>query len=150
MNKLQAIELKILIETVRHVKEMNTYAGYAHARLDGPGCLLCEGIRHGLYTTDEVQRLTIDSIGFKKHFGCVGDEAGAIIFHRHIVGESNNTTGENYYAAGKELLEKYGYGHLFEFNNAIEEVTRIPKAKSFTEIMDEMNKSHIPSVGADV
>jgi len=126
MNLHQAQKLYTLISTVRHVEKMNVDNGAQYWDVDIPGCLLCEGVRNRLYTEEKGFRLDYPH-GFERHFGCTNEEAGNVIYHSHI-SSSNETTGENYYQAGKELLEKYGYGHLFDNS----------KAKSFTEIMDEL------------
>ena len=116
MNKTQAKELFTLITTVRHVKVMDVHIGANAATLPLPGCLLCEGVRHKLY--DEQQGSILDMpTAFGNHFGCTDNEANQVLFHNQL--RSNyatigNSTGENYYQAGKELLIKYGYNNLFE------------------------------------
>ncbi len=119
MNTSQAQELFTLITTVRHVKEMHVHFGANAAPLPVPGCLLCEGVRHGLYTEEQGNKIDTlarsggCSIGFDIHFGCTEDEACEVLFHNQIT-TSKETTGENYYQASKELLLKYGYKNLFE------------------------------------
>ncbi|MCZ6897658.1 MAG: hypothetical protein O7D95_02965 [Betaproteobacteria bacterium] len=131
----QADELFTLISTVRHVEEMNVNHGVVFAFEKTPGCLLCESVRHHLHSTEKGGPLAYPE-GFAPYFGCTEKEADSIIFHRHIRGDDWNdnpkTTGENYYQAGKELLEKYGYGHLFESIK--------PKAMSFKGLMEEMKE----------
>jgi len=112
MNLQQAKELHTLISTVRHVEKMDVGVG---PRMDPTiaGCLLCEGVRHELYSRDK-GNLAVPS-GFSPHFGCTAREAECVIFHWHIRGhECSETTGENYFQAGKELIEKYGFADLFE------------------------------------
>lgn len=133
MDRSQAKELFTLITTVRHVKEMRTIMGVVSACSATPGCLLCEGVRHGLYEQKKAAdyRLDMDD-GFMRHFGCTNEEATDVIFHNHIPhGPATETTGENYWKAGRELIEKYGYGDLFE------------EALSFAEIMDELKKETV-------
>lgn len=126
MNRSQAIEAFTLFTTCRHVREMNTGRGVPSHDGNLPGCIICEGVRHGLYP----ESINIDLAwvsGFSKHFGCTGEEARGLIFHDHSAC-GGDTTGENYYQAGKELLEKYGYADLFE------------TTLSFSDLMDELKQ----------
>ena len=124
MNRSQAKELFTLITTVRHVEEMNKVFGACRARDYCTGCLLCEGVRHGIYTIEKGNKLDMPG-GFAPHFGCTDDEATAVLFHFHIA-DGNRTNGENYYKAGKELIEKYGYTDLFD--------TALPFAELMTQL----------------
>lgn len=141
MSRLQAKELFTLVDTVRHVKDMKTTIG-AYAAQDGmediAGCLLCEGVRHGLYTMELAGTLDVGE-GFAPHFGCTEAEAHQVIFHHYLIdiaceqGARNystvhDTNGENYYQAAKALITKYGFGDLFE------------QAPSFREIMHELKQ----------
>jgi len=112
MDRNQAKELHHLITTVRYVEEMNTIRGVISWKEPVPGCLLCEGVRHGLYTREEGSRLD-QATGFDDHFGCTWDEAADVIYHNHIQ-MCRETTGEIYFQAGKELIEKYGFADLFD------------------------------------
>ena len=110
MNRAQAKELFTLITTVRHVDKMHSGNG---PLTDQPfGCLLCEGYRHGLYSVDKAIKLDKEP-GFSNHFGCTTGEGLNLIFSSNPNGHGA-TTGENYYKAGKELIEKYGYTDLFD------------------------------------
>ena len=126
MNIDQATELYALITTVRHVKDMDTTCGAVFYDKNRGGCLLCEGVRHGLYSVEKGIELDMEG-GFSRHFNCSIDEAKGVIYHKRIRKIRHKTTGENYYKAGKELIEKYGFGHLFE-----------KKAMSFTELMESL------------
>ncbi len=126
MNRSQAKELFTLIGTVRHVEDMSKVLGPNWARDNCTGCLLCEGVRHGIYTVERGDKLDMP-YGFAPHFGCTKDEATRVLFHFHI--EDNiRTNGENYYKAGRELIEKYGYTDLFD--------TALP----FAEIMKQLKQ----------
>ncbi len=129
MNRQQATELKILIDTVRHVEEMNTQKG-PYTR-ESAGCLLCEGYRHDLYSQSKARELD-NSPGFNNYFGCTEEEANHLIFNASY---GYHTTGENYYQTGKELLIKYGFGDLFN--------APIVPGISFTEIMGELKTARI-------
>ena len=129
MNTKQAAELKLLLDTVRHVDKMDVFHGAVSALDPDEGCLLCEGVRHNLYTVEEGRLIDMPE-GFAPHFGCTIEEAHAVLFHydaRHngnfIAGAT--TTGENYYQAGMELLTKYGYNTE-------------ASTQSFAEIMSDM------------
>lgn len=116
MNLSQATELYTGMTTCRHVKVMNVYISARFSNKKLPGCFMCECVRHGLYTKKEGMELD-DDIGFADHFGCTQNEAHALLFVKpkgELSIRADMTTGEGYYQAGKELLEKYGYGHLFE------------------------------------
>jgi len=128
MNRQQSKELFTLITTVRHVKEMDLNVGAVSSSSGLPGCLLCEGVRHGLYSKTEGYKLDIE-MGFAPHFGCTVEEAASIIWHPSANYDNDKTTGENYYQAGKELLIKYGYGDLFE------------EAMPFNQLMESLNET---------
>lgn len=115
MNRLQAIELHTLISTVRHVQKMDTQVGPRPNDREVAGCLLCEGVRHGLYTAEEGYNLD-KSRGFAPHFGCTKNEADEVIHHwdKRDWYSNSDTTGEIYFQAGRELIEKYGFTDLFE------------------------------------
>jgi len=132
MNRSQAEELFTLITTVRHVDKMHTHYGAAYSERPVPACLLCEGVRHGLYTKEQGLELDTTSassrnvIGFDVHFGCTESEACGVLFHNQIT-LSDHTNGENYYQSGKELIEKY-HPDLFE------------TTLSFSALMDELKQ----------
>jgi len=136
MNRQQATELFTLITTVRHVDEMNVTTGVLCGMYSNePGCLLCEGVRHGLYTEGKGRSIDLGS-GFAPHFGCTEEEARHVIYHainRPVISEPQ-TTGEIYYKIGKELLIKYGYADLFETAQPI-------AAQSFAEIMEHLKQA---------
>lgn len=133
MNRQQATEAFTLFTTCRHVDIMNVDKSAYHWDKPTPGCLLCEGVRHGVYTVSEGMDLD-DSTGFSKHFGCSWDEAHQILFHRDKRNYPDKlTTGENYYKAGKELLIKYGYGDLFETAQSF-----VPAKVTHAEIMEHL------------
>jgi len=141
MNRQQGKELFTLITTTRDDKEMNVMNGAVHAQTPFekiPGCLLCQGVRHGLYTMREGQELD-SSKGFAPYFGCTVDEAHEVLFHYYRRDNGNkNTNGQNYYQAGKELLIKYGYGDMFE------------ETKPFSEIMAELKGETVTWEGVEV
>ena len=155
MNRQQAQELFTLITTVRHVKEMNCTIGPYYKNDPIAGCLLCEGVRHGLYTMDKGAELDI-SYGFAPHFGCTLAEGWEVIWHNNIIGCAHETTGENYYQAGKELLIKYGYGDMFgkpEVDEAIATILHFAdnrKPKSFPDIMAELKGETVTWEGQDI
>jgi len=126
MKRQQGKELFILITTVRHVKEMNTVHGTNTTQKYG--CLLCEGYRHGLYSMQKAEEID-NANGFDKHFGCTYKEACELIF-LHGLYTNNETTGENYYQAGKELLIKYGYSDLFEETLSFDKIMAELKGKT--------------------
>jgi len=144
MDRQQAQELFTLITTVRHVKKMDTSIGSYYSNEIVAGCLLCEGVRHGLYTVDKGAELNVSN-GFMAHFGCTKDEGWNVIWHKHIT-DSYETTGENYYLAGKELLTKYGYGDLFiaiDTDSPGIEGEGYLAVKPFSEIMDELKRESV-------
>ncbi len=122
MNLSQATELYTLITTCRHVGKMDVHVGaYASDQKERAGCLLCEGVRHGLYSQKQGFELE-KSYTFANHFGCTEDEGHDVVY----VTEARNgggpkasriVTGENYYQAGKELIKKYGHWEAVNGNN---------------------------------
>lgn len=130
MDRQQATELFTLITTVRHVEEMKQSIPMSSSPESTPGCLLCEGVRHGLYEQWDGRRLDF-SDGFGIHFGCTKDEARSVLFHPG----SPDTTGEKYYQFGKELIEKYG---LWDY---VSETTL-----SFADLMDELKQTQLTRV----
>ncbi len=155
MNLAQATELHALLTTCRPVKEMNVRRGAIHGLRHGkPGCLLCHGHREGLYTLSEAADLDMPK-PFSMHFGCTEKEAEQLIFLGKLGNGFNSfhpdsqVTGENYYQAGKKLLIKYGYGHLFEEPKlpftVSEGAVHFPSPLSFDEIMNESKKEAEPA-----
>jgi len=141
----QAVEAFTLFTTVRPVREMNTEDAPSVAK-DGPGCLLCEGVRSNLYSIKEGDKLSLGK-GFSEHFGCTIAEANRLIFHSHMH-SGDITTGENYYLAGKELLTKYGYGDLFieisiDTDSPGIEGEGYLAVKPFSEIMAELKRESV-------
>ena len=136
MDRQQGKELFTLITTVRHVVNMDTGDAPSVAKYGEPGCLLCEGVRHNLYSRNEGDKLSVVT-GFGKHFGCTQAEANRLIFHSYIA-TGYSTTGENYYQAGKELLTKYGYGDLFDDKESVKSETM-----AFSDIMAELKEEAV-------
>ena len=130
MNIKQAQELFTLITTVRHVEEMCETQSPVSALVEPtkPACILAEGMRHGLYTFDQVKDENGQQYKFYRLFGCKEDEQLSVMFAKNSMGFQS---GEIVYQAGKELLLKYGYADFFEEENK-------PEALSFSEIMESL------------
>jgi len=135
MNRLQSKELFTLITTTRYDKEMNVMNGAINAQplFEGiPGCLLCQGVRHGLYTMEQGQKID-SSEGFAPYFGCTQQEAHELLFHRCKRDNGvEETNGQNYFEAGKELLIKYGYGDMFEETLSFDKIMAELKGETVT------------------
>ena len=122
-----------LITTIRHVEVMSGTLGPYSASINPslPACVLAEGMRHSLYTLEEVtDRDFGDGCNrniFSLLFGCTREEGDKLVF--------DNNSGESYYQSGKELLIKYGHGDLFEEIMDFEEMM-----VTFEELMKNLNE----------
>lgn len=162
MNLAQATELYTGITTCRPVEEMNIYVGAANAKSKMPGCFMCECVRHGLYAIEQGRKLD-DASGFSRYFGCTYHEACSFLFVYNIRERGDReaaiVAGENYYQAGKALIQKYGHWdavnagiHLgksegvetdgydgVEYSSRVPiKITHEPSTMSFEQCMDEL------------
>jgi len=97
---------------IETVGECNTVYGAIFSASTRPACVMCNAVRGGLIDLELGNKID-NSTSFSKYFDVTWNEAHNVLFHGH---ESTNpiTTGENYYKACKELLDKHGYGHLLD------------------------------------
>ncbi len=145
MNLAQATEMHTLLTTCRPVEKMNLRRGVQNGGMkNGPACLLCEGYRRGVYSYDEANSLDMPK-PFSEHFGCAYEEAVELIFlgrekdYPSTAPEIREVTGEDYYQAGKLLLEKHGYGHLFVKIAPHKQMVPIESVISFEKIIEMAN-----------
>jgi len=110
MNIVQAQQLADIANYIRPIKKCNKLHGIGTSQ-DTPACLICNAIRGG-FIDGNIRKVDF-SCGFAAYFSVGTSEAMSVLFHNHLIwGE--DTTGENYYTACKELLTKYGYAHLLD------------------------------------
>jgi len=117
MNIQQAQKLADIANYIRPIKKCNKSHGIGTSS-HIPGCLMCNAVRGGLIEVSENRnRFDLDSVdfsnGFAAYFSVTEREAGAVLYHNHLI-SGDKTTGENYYTACKALLVKYGYAHLLQ------------------------------------
>lgn len=141
---------ELLAEMAKHIRTVpiiDTTNGATYAEKDCPACLVCNAIRAGLVDeklVESTRKLSGESMdfpgGFSHYFDVSFDEACKVIFIPHRRNRHDRiSTGENYYIACKELLDKYGYGYLLEETEERKELYLeqfTPATQSFKEMIE--------------